>query len=399
MPIMYYGSKISPNMTKTPEGYLICTGVNIGRTGWMDYLGEELGITEMSGKVIRVYRNQEELFKKATMASFEGKPVTNNHPTQNLDVNTVSYQAKGHATNVRQDGDCLVADLFITDPGLISEIENGKREVSCGYECTWVPLDDGNMQFEQKDILGNHVAVVQNGRAGARVAIKDSKPERSKKMKITKKMLQALGFKAFAADAEPEELAAAMDALGEEGETSNVGGAGGSEGEKNEIDAIKQLIGAVNSLSERISKLEQSDMEVHKEVGADEELTALEKEVTQDADPESEGSETVEPDAQDEEPTKPTMDSLSGFIQMMKPIIMAIPDEKTRNETAKAFSKSVRDARGVPGKNGYGDILNASVKNKKTAMDSAKQQTIIPDAASKAAEAWNKNNSYYKEVK
>jgi hypothetical protein len=78
--IMYFGSKISDNKVLTPEGYLICKNVPIGRVGWMDYLGEELGIEEKRGQVVKVYRSPEQLFSKATIASFEGKSVTNNHP-------------------------------------------------------------------------------------------------------------------------------------------------------------------------------------------------------------------------------------------------------------------------------------------------------------------------------
>ena len=87
--------------------------------------------------------------------------------------------------------------------------ENLKREVSCGYDCLWVPTAEG--QYEQRSIIGNHVAVVPSGRAGARVAIQDKKPEGGqKRMKMTQKMLAALGFKHYAKDAEPEEIAEAV---------------------------------------------------------------------------------------------------------------------------------------------------------------------------------------------
>ena len=33
MAIAYYGARISPHMTRTPEGYLICHDVPINRTG------------------------------------------------------------------------------------------------------------------------------------------------------------------------------------------------------------------------------------------------------------------------------------------------------------------------------------------------------------------------------
>ena len=174
----YYGDKISPNMVVTPEGYLICQNVPIGRIGWMNYYGQELptAFGEPTGKMCKVYRSPEELFSSATIASFEGKPVTNTHPTANLDVNTAPMIERGHAQNVRRDGDFLVADLYVNDAGLISEVQNDiKREVSSGYDCSWHKIGDG--QYEQREIIGNHVAVVQNGRAGSKVAIHDAQPD------------------------------------------------------------------------------------------------------------------------------------------------------------------------------------------------------------------------------
>jgi len=404
--IMYYGSKISDNMTKTPEGYLICHNVPIGRTGSMDYLGEEIGLQDKRGQRIKVYRKPEELFSKATIASFEGKPTTNNHPTQNIDLNTVGMLTRGHAENIRQDGDFLLADLYITDAGLIAEIENGKREVSCGYDCLWVPV--GENEYEQKEIVGNHVAVVQNGRAGTRVAIKDSMPEKindnersNKKMpKVTNKFLAALGFKHYVADAEPEEIAKAMDALSEE---EGIGANPDSEADGTEkiMSAIAQLGEAIKGLTDRVTALEESDKKVHEEVGADAELEGLEKELeTKD----EEGSGTVEPEEkkeeEKEEDKKPAADSaLKKFVQDMKPIIMAIPDEKARNAAAKQFSQTVRDAR-ASGANGYGDIVSTVAGHKKQAMDTKQVKSMSQaEATAIATEAWNKNNAHYKEVK
>ena len=40
--LAYYGTKISPHMTDTPEGYLICHDVAIARSGDMVYRASEL---------------------------------------------------------------------------------------------------------------------------------------------------------------------------------------------------------------------------------------------------------------------------------------------------------------------------------------------------------------------
>lgn len=38
----YYGDRISPHMTESPEGYLICHDVPIARTGPQEYLAKVL---------------------------------------------------------------------------------------------------------------------------------------------------------------------------------------------------------------------------------------------------------------------------------------------------------------------------------------------------------------------
>ena len=64
---------------------------------------------------------------------------------------------------------------MIYDPMLIDEITSKETEVSCGYDCFWELGNDNTII--QKQIRGNHIAIVKNGRAGHRVAVRDSKPK------------------------------------------------------------------------------------------------------------------------------------------------------------------------------------------------------------------------------
>ena len=134
----YYGTRLSENISRRdPEGYLLCLNVPVARTGIQEYLPEELGIPG-GGELIRVLRPEEEVFSPETIASFEGMPVTNDHPPEGVDTSNIRALQKGHAHNVRrgagEESDLLLADLIITDPRLIGQIlEEGKREISCGY--------------------------------------------------------------------------------------------------------------------------------------------------------------------------------------------------------------------------------------------------------------------------
>ena len=173
----YYGTRLSENISRRePEGYLLCLNVPVARTGTQDYLREELGLPSGSA-VIPVLRPEAEVFSPETIASFEGMPVTNDHPPEGVDTGNIRALQKGHAHNVRRGSgenvDLLLADLIITDPGLIDLILDGKREISCGYT---YELCEENGQYIQRKIRGNHVAVVDAGRAGPRVSIKDHDP-------------------------------------------------------------------------------------------------------------------------------------------------------------------------------------------------------------------------------
>lgn len=175
--MQYYGTRLSENISRRePEGYLLCLNVPVARTGTQDYLPEELNLPH-SSSFVSVYRPEDEVFSEATIASFEGMPVTNDHPPDGVDVSNIRALQKGHAHNVRrgsgEESDLLLADLIITDPYLISLIlDEGKREISCGYT---YELHEENGQYVQRKIRGNHVAVVDAGRAGPRVSIKDHK--------------------------------------------------------------------------------------------------------------------------------------------------------------------------------------------------------------------------------
>lgn len=171
----YFGSRISDHILKTPEGFLICKDVPIARTGMQQYRGCEFGAQD-SNRIYDVNRPEAQVFDRAAIASFEGKPVCDEHPSEDVTPENYRRYMKGVCRDVRRgEGDlanCLVADLLIYDADLIQKIEGGKREISCGYDCLWNPTGDAS--FDQLEIRGNHVAVVDKGRAGHMVAIRDA---------------------------------------------------------------------------------------------------------------------------------------------------------------------------------------------------------------------------------
>lgn len=210
MAIAYYGSRISPNQIETAEGYLICRSVPIARTGDQEYTAREVMQDGDPGQTVIVHRRPEDVFAEETIASFEGKPVTDDHPPENVQAENFASYARGHVQNVRQAGNNLVGDVYITDAKLASDVKHRvKREISCGYQCDLVP--DGAGGYYQTNIRGNHVAVVLRGRAGHDVAIHDAantaaEGRTNTMSKFTKGVLAAFG--SAAKEASPEELEA-----------------------------------------------------------------------------------------------------------------------------------------------------------------------------------------------
>ena len=191
----YYGSKISDNITRLDNGCLICFNVPIARTGTYQYLREELGLDGTG--IVTVYREPNEVFDLKTIASFNGKAFTDTHPSVDVTADNWSIYSKGELTDVRRGkgtmSNFLVADILVRDPIVINEIESGaKREVSAGYECEYIERDG---KIYQTAIRGNHVALVQAGRAGSAVRINDEQAKLTstyRRVKILSKAVKTI---------------------------------------------------------------------------------------------------------------------------------------------------------------------------------------------------------------
>ncbi len=294
--ICYYGDKISTNIAMTPEGFLVCRNVPIARTGYQQYLESELFEDGNPSEIINVFRSPNEVFSAATIASFEGKPVTDGHP--DVDVTPDNYKefSKGHVQHVRvgrgDDADKILADLYITDQDLIDEIRNGKRQVSAGYYAE--DKEDETGRICQTKIRGNHVAVVDEGRAGHTVAIRDQKNNDSiiggilkmKKESIARKQTIKDAVIQYLKDAKPEELEKKFrDAAEVLNEVAEKGDIQDEEPEEIKEDACKdddrdlEIWKAIDALSERVDALEQrehSDEEPDAPLAEDEDEVAVE---------------------------------------------------------------------------------------------------------------------------
>ena len=386
--IQYYGYTISPNQIETGEGFLICRNVPISRTGDQEYLGWEIGIPGAGGgQIVTVHR------PPAALASFEGKPVTNDHPPVLIGPDDVKTYEMGHAQNVhRGDGEWeeyTLADLHIHDRELIDAVQSGKREISCGYECEYVPNGDGT--YTQRNIRGNHVAVVERGRAGKRAAILDSDKKKAKEPERKGNMnKKGLFFKLFGQavkDKSPEEIEQmAMDAAAAlEAEKPADGQAEGQKEEPAKETASDEAV--IDAIAEKIlAKLEEKGACKKKEETKDALDAALEK-LTEGGDPGQAGeTEKTSGDTEKETRTGTGMDrsTAAGILKAMRPAVAAIKDEKERLAVSDAL---IRLVMAEDTQDDISAVLKASQANGKKAAVST--VTVDTDAIQDAYDAMN----------
>lgn len=195
---------VGKTRSMTPEGFLLCEDVRIARIGKQKYTGNELTDKETGKPVVEpgpdgvviIGREPDEVFRDETMKSFEGKDVTVEHP--NEFVNPENYQrvTVGTTHNVHRgkgdDSDFLMADLLIKDKGAIEHVNRDMPQISCGYDSSYEQTEVGH--GVQRNIVGNHVALVDRGRAGPRCSIRDSayKPLEETKMATKVKIIDRL---------------------------------------------------------------------------------------------------------------------------------------------------------------------------------------------------------------
>lgn len=171
----YIEEQLSEHIGETPEGFLICYDVPVAKVGEQTYKADEVPIEPGKDGLVIIKRREEEVFNPDAIKSFEGKPLCIDHPDEMVTPENWGDLAHGFITNVRRGAkekiDLLVGDIVITTKKAIELVKNGMRELSCGYDANYEQLEKGI--GIQKDIIGNHIALVMHGRAGHRCAIGD----------------------------------------------------------------------------------------------------------------------------------------------------------------------------------------------------------------------------------
>jgi hypothetical protein len=136
-------------------------------------------------KIYKVYRPAEELEKEETINSFRLKPLIDEHAMLGSEEEGKTPAEKKGVHGVIGDqvrfdpkSGFLIGNLKIYAGSLPDKIDyEGKKEISAGYLCKFISekgnFDGENYDFVQRDIRGNHIALVQEGRSGPDVSVRD----------------------------------------------------------------------------------------------------------------------------------------------------------------------------------------------------------------------------------
>lgn len=180
---MYFADRLTLDAPKRLAGGYVAVRARAARTGVYEYAGREIDPDNRHGlrdkAVVKVLRDEQTVFDERAARSFIGKPVTDNHPAEPVTADNWRQHARGTVMGAMRDGDYLAFDLLLTDAAAIAAVDAGKRELSNGYaadlEFGRFTAPDGTVcDARQTSVTGNHVAIVDRGRAGPECRIGDA---------------------------------------------------------------------------------------------------------------------------------------------------------------------------------------------------------------------------------
>lgn len=172
---------------KDSNGYMHVDKSNITKEQVAPYMGDsipewqELGLDPK--KVYNIYRPAEELEK--AVPTFNGLPLMLEHWDMDADTigNVKEHVVGSLGTDANYEAPYLTNSITIIDAKAIEAVENGTfKELSAGYTCkldmTGGIFDGQAYDGVMREIKGNHVALVPEGRAGHDVKVADALPSK-----------------------------------------------------------------------------------------------------------------------------------------------------------------------------------------------------------------------------
>jgi len=228
------------------------------RTGVQLYTAKQLNLTDKEpNEIIKVHRQEQDVFDEQSVASFRSAPVTIGHPRdeEGSNIPVTAENAKSLQVGMLEgmpvrDEDMLTGVLVLTLQDAIDALEvEGTEELSAGYTCD---IEEVDGEYYQRNIKANHIAIVPKGRAGSSCRISDEAFEELDKVKGKKKKdLEISDEEAKEVD-EVKVLSKMLgDAISEKAELD-------SELEKSKEELVKLTADHSKELEEANAKLEKA---------------------------------------------------------------------------------------------------------------------------------------------
>ena len=185
--------------TKDSNGYMHVAVSNLTKEQVVPYLGstipgyKELGLEPE--KVYQIYRPADEIEK--AVETFNGLPLMLDHWDMDAENIPKDKVVGSLGTDAKWEKPYLTNSLIVTDANAIKAIEDGSySELSASYACD-IDMSGGIFEGKSYDgvmrnIKGNHVALVHEGRAGHDVKVADSAMEGGEKMSWKEKLKDLL---------------------------------------------------------------------------------------------------------------------------------------------------------------------------------------------------------------
>lgn len=171
--------------TTDANGFLHVAISNISKATVNPYRGAEIpdqdGVTLLPDKIYNLLRDPLELEKAAS--TFNNIPLLDRHIPISADEPQKEFIIGSTGTDAVFEAPYLRNSLVVHDQNGIDLIESDQqKELSSAYryEVDWTPGSYEGLPYDgiMRNIRGNHVAIVESGRAGPDVVVGDSKLEK-----------------------------------------------------------------------------------------------------------------------------------------------------------------------------------------------------------------------------
>lgn len=173
-----------PNRRIDENGYMHVKRSHLTKAQVRDYYGCEIAGWEGFGleptRKYFAYCPPEELQKPETIASLNGIPIQLNHHAESADQPALQTRVGSTGTDAVWNAPYLDNSLHFTVQSAIDHIEDGSmKQLSLSYRYrpdmrSGETPEGEKYDFVMRDIRANHVAIVEEGRAGPDVSVADS---------------------------------------------------------------------------------------------------------------------------------------------------------------------------------------------------------------------------------